>query len=200
YPLQTPLAGVDGSGSEHIVCQQNAHGPTSPGDTRIANQDFRNHKAGRYGAWGTDRKFYWAEPSISGVQGGNGDLYICKTDNFGVTWTGVRQPITPGPGQDFVVAHTAFDNKGTLYVLHGDQLYVSFNQGESIAFVHTIPHYGSALLADPGSDQFFVVNCGTIHIAIAEAVDNVPGGNTNMWYLRGSHVDTANPVWEEELV
>jgi hypothetical protein len=200
YPLQTPLAGVDGSGSEHIVCQQNAHGPTSPGDTRIANQDFRNHKAGRYGAWGTDRKFYWAEPSISGVQGGNGDLFVCKTDNFGATWTGIRQPITPGPGQDFVVSHTAFDNNGTLYVLHGDKLYVSFNQGESFAFVHTIPHYGSAVLSDPGSDQFFVVNCGTIHIAIAEAVNGIPGGNTNMWYLRGAHVDTANPVWDEELV
>jgi hypothetical protein len=200
YPLQTPLVGDDGSGSEHIVCQQNAHDPTSSGDTRIANQDFRNHKAGRYGAWGTDRKFYWAEPSISGVQGDNQSLYVCKTADFGVNWAGIKHPITPGPGQGFVVAHTAFDNNGTLYVLHGDKLYVSFNQGESFAFVHTIPHYGSAVLSDPGSDQFFVVNCGTIHIAIAEAVDGVPGGNTNMWYLRGAQVDTASPVWNEELV
>jgi hypothetical protein len=200
YPLQTPLAGDDGSGSDHIVCRQTAHDPTSAGDTRVANQDFKNHKAGRYGAWGTDRKFYWAEPSTSGVQGGNGNFYVCSTDNFGATWTGVRQAIEPGPGQDFVVAHTAFDNNGTLYVLHGDKLYVSFNQGESIAFVHTIPHYGSAVLSDPGSDQFFVVNCGTIHIAIAEAVNGVPGGNTNMWYLRGAHVDTATPTWDEELV
>jgi hypothetical protein len=200
YPLQTPLAGVDGNGSEHIVCRQTAHDPTSPGDTRIANQDFKNHKAGRYGAWGTDRKFYWAEPSISGVAGNNESLYVCKTDNFGATWTGIKHPISPGPGQDFVVSHTAFDNNGTLYVLHGDKLYVSFNQGESFAFVHTIPHYGSAVLADPGSDQFFVVNCGTIHIAIAEAVNGVPGGDTNMWYLRGAHVDTATPTWDTELV
>jgi Dockerin type I domain len=201
YPLQTPLVGDDGSGSDHIVCRQNAHAPTSPGDTRVANQDFRNHKAGRYGAWGTDRKFYWAEPSISGVQGtDNGSIYICSTNNFGATWAGVQQPITPGPGQNFVVAHTAFDNNGTLYVLHGDKLYVSFNQGESFAFVHTIPHYGSALLADSGSDQFFSVNCGNIDIAIAEAVNGVPGGDTNMWYLRGARVDTANPVWDEELV
>ena len=200
YPLQTPLVGDDGSGSEHIVCQQNAHDPTSPGDTRIANQDFRNHKAGRYGAWGTDRKFYWAEPSISGVQGNDGELFVCKTADFGVNWTGIRHPIAPGLGQDFIVAHTAFDNNGTLYVLHGDKLYVSFNQGESFAFVHTIPHYGSAVLSDPGSDQFFVVDCGTIHIAIAEAVDGVPGGSTNMWYLRGSRVDTATPVWDDELV
>ena len=200
YPLQTPLVGDDGSGSEHIVCQQNAHAPTSPGDTRVANLDFRNHKAGRYGAWGTDRKFYWAEPSISGVQGNSGEFFICSTDNFGATWAGVRHPVQAGPGQNFVVSHTAFDNNGTLYVLHGNKLYVSFNQGESIAFVHTIPHYGSALLADSGSDQWFVVNCGTIHIAIAEAENGFPGGNTNMWYLRGAHVDTANPTWESELV
>ena len=198
YPLQTPLVGINGSGAEHIVCQQDAQTPVTPapGDTRIANQDFKNQKSGRYGAWGTDRKFYWAEPSIAGVQGGDGDLYVCKTDNFGATWTGVRHPISPGAGQDFVVAHSAFDNNGTLYVLHGDQLYVSFNQGESFAFVHTLPRYGSVRLSDPGSDQFFVVNCGTIHLALAES----GGSGTNMWYLRGSRVDTATPVWDEELV
>ncbi len=196
FPIQTPLVGADGSGSEHIVCQQNAHDPTFPGDTRIADQNFKNQKSGRYGAWGTDRKFYWAEPAIAGVVGGDQEIYVCKTDNFGGTWTGIKHPISPGPGQDFVVAHTAFDNNGTMYVLHGDKLYVSLNQGESFAFVHTLPRYGSARLSDPGSDQFFAVNCGTIHIALAEAA----GTNTNMWYLRGSRVDTATPVWDEELV
>ena len=190
WPIQTPLVGDDGSGSMHIVCQQSAHAPTSPGDTRNPNALFKNHKSGHYGCWGTDRLFYWTEPSPP-------DLYVCKTDNFGVTWTGIKHPITAGPGSSYVTSHSGFDNKGTFYVLHGDKLYVSFNQGESFAFVHTLPHFGNALLSDSGADQFFVVNCGTIHVGLAEAGT---GGNTNVWYLRGSHVDTANPTWEEELV
>jgi hypothetical protein len=191
WPIQTPLVGVDGSGSMHSVCEQTAHDPTAPGDTRNANANFTNHKAGHYGCWGTDRKFYWTEPA-------NGNLlYVCKTDNFGATWTGIRHPIAPGPASDYVTSHSGFDNKGTLYVLHGDKLYVSFNQGESFAFVHTLPRWGNALLSDSGADQFFVVNCGTIHVGLAEAG---AGGNTNIWYLRGSNVDTASPTWDEELV
>ena len=197
FPLQTPLVGEDGSGSEHIVCQQNAHDPTSPGDTRIPNQDFKNHKSGRYGAWGTDRKFYWAESANSGPLAGGAFLYVCKTDNFGVTWTGIKHPLPSYPGSGFVVTHTAFDNNGTLYVLHGSRLYVSFNQGESFAFAHDLPRYGNAVLSDSGSDQFFVVSCGTIHLALATVG---PGGQTDMYYLRGSRVDTATPVWDEELV
>ena len=77
---------------------------------------------------------------------------------------------------------------------------MSFNQGESFAFVHTLPRWGNALLSDSGADQFFVANCGTIHIGLAEAENGVPGGNTNIWYLRGSNVDTATPIWDEELV
>lgn len=190
WPIQTPLVGDDGSGSMHIVCQQSAHAPTSPGDTRNPNALFHNHKAGHYGCWGTDRLFYWTEPSPP-------DLYVCKTDNFGVTWTGIRHPISPGPGSSYVTSHSGFDDKGTFYLLHGDKLYVSFNQGESFAFVHTLPHYGNAGLSDSGADHFFVVNCGTIHVGIAEAG---PGGNTNIWYLRGTHVDTASPTWDQELV
>jgi hypothetical protein len=193
WPIQTPLPGIDGNGSMHVVCEQTAHDPTSPGDTRNPNADFVNHKAGHYGCWGTDRKFYWTEPA-------SGNLYVCKTDNFGATWTGIKHPIAAGPGFDYVTSHSGFDNKGTLYVLHGDKLYVSFNQGESFAFVHTLPRWGNALLSDSGADQFFVANCGTIHIALAEAVGGIPGGDTNIWYLRGSNVDTANPTWDQELV
>jgi len=193
WPIQTPLVGVDGSGSMHAVCEQTAHDPTSPGDTRNPNANFVNHKAGHYGCWGTDRKFYWTEPA-------NGNLYVCKTDNFGATWTGIRHPIAPGPASDYVTSHSGFDNKGTLYVLHGDKLYVSFDQGESFAFVHTLPRWGNALLSDSGADQFFVVNCGTIHIGIAEAAGGIPGGNTNIWYLGGSNVDTATPTWDQELI
>src|SRR4051812_19917928 len=61
WPIQTPLVGDDGSGSVHVVCEQTAHAPNNPGDTRNPNADFHNHKAGHYGCWGTDRKFYWTE-------------------------------------------------------------------------------------------------------------------------------------------
>ena len=141
-------------------------------------------------------KFYWTETS-NGDVGSGSNLAVCKTDNFGVTWTGIQHPLVPGGGMGYVVTHTGFDNKGTLYVLHGDQLYVSFNQGESFAFVHTLPRFGDALLSDSGADQFFVVNCGTIHIGLI-----TPGtaGKNDVYYLRGSHVDTANPTWDEEFV
>jgi len=190
WPIQTPLVGDDGSGPDHIVCQQMAHDPTSPGDARIPDANFTKHKAGRHGAWGTDRKFYWTETA-------SGSLYVCKTDNFGATWTGIKHPIVQGPAGNYVVTHTGFDNKGTLYVLHGNMLYVSFNQGESFAFVHTLPRWGNALRSDSGADQFFVADCGTIHIALMEAG---AGGNGNVFYLRGANVDTAQPTWEEELV
>jgi hypothetical protein len=190
WPIQTPLVGNDGDGPIHVVCQQTAHDPTSPGDTRIPNADFANKKAGRHGGWGTDRKFYWTETA-------NGNLYVCKTDNFGATWTGIKHPIATGPASSYVVTHAAFDNKGTLYVLHGNKLYVSFNQGESFAFVHTLPRWGNALRSDSGADQFFVINCGTIHIGLLE---DGGGGTGNVWYLRGTHVDTANPTWDQELV
>jgi hypothetical protein len=196
FPIQTPLVGDDGSGPDHVVCRNSAHAPTNPGDTRIPNPAFTIHKAGRHGTWGTDRKFYWTEPA-DGTNPGDRDLYVCKTADFGVNWTGIKHPILSGPASDFVVSHSAFDDKGTLYVLHGDKLYVSFNQGESFAFVHTLPRYGSARRSDPGSDQSFVVDCGTIHIGLlADAGE----GRGNVFYLRGSHVDTATPTWDEEFV
>ena len=196
FPIQTPLVGDDGSGPDHVVCRNSAHAPNNPGDTRIPDPAFAIHKAGRHGTWGTDRKFYWTEPA-DGTNPGDRDLYVCKTADFGANWTGIKHPIPSGPASDFVVSHSAFDNKGTLYVLHGDKLYVSFNQGESFAFVHTLPRYGSARRSDAGSDQSFVVDCGTIHIGLlADAGE----GRGNVFYLRGSHVDTATPTWDEEFV
>lgn len=163
WPIQTPLVGNNGSGPEHVVCHNNAADPPAPapGDTRIANQLFANQKAGRHGAWGTDRKFYWSETV-------EGTLYVCQTNDFGVNWTGNKHPVAPGPASGFVVTHSAFDNKGTLYVLHGDKLYVSFNQGKTFAFTHTLPRYGNAGRSDSGADQFFVVDAGTIHIGLLE--------------------------------
>ena len=136
WPVQTPLVGDDGSGPVHVVCRDNAHAPNNPGDTRVPNAEFSKHKGGRHGTWGTDRKFYWTEPA-DGTNPGDRDLYVCSTGDFGVNWTGVKHPIPFGPASDFVVSHSAFDNNGTFYVLHGDKLYVSFNQGESFAFTHT---------------------------------------------------------------
>ena len=196
FPIQTPLAGNDGSGPIHVVCRNNAHAPNNPGDTRIANAAFANRKANRHGTWGTDRNFYWTEPA-DGANPDTRDLYVCKTANFGVSWTGIKHPIPAGPAMDFVVSHSAFDNNGTLYVLHGDKLYVSFNQGESFKYVHTIPRYGSARRSDSGSDQYFVVDCGTVHIGLMEDGGQ---GKGNVFYLRGSHVDTATPTWNEEFV
>ena len=196
FPLQTPLVGNNGSGPIHVVCRNNAHAPNNPGDTRIANAAFSNYKAGRHGTWGTDRKFYWTEPA-DGAAPDTRDLYVCKTADFGLNWTGIKHPVPAGPATDFVVSHSAFDNKGTLYVVHGDKLYVSFNQGESFAFIHTLPRYGNARRSDSGSDQYFVVDCGTIHIGLMEDAGE---GRGNVFYLRGSRVDTATPTWEEELV
>ena len=191
FSFQSVLVGNNGSGPEHVVCQQNAVPPNpAAADTRVANQLFARQKAGRHGAWGTDRKFYWAETA--------GDtLYTCQTPDLGITWTGTKHPLAPGPGADFVLTHSAFDNNGTFYVVHGNKLYVSFNQGKTFAFTHTLPRYGSARKSDPGSDQYFVVDCGTIHIGLQEDAGN---GNGRVYYLRGTRVDTAQPTWDTELV
>ncbi|MDQ6861848.1 MAG: dockerin type I domain-containing protein [Verrucomicrobiota bacterium] len=192
YPIQTPLVGNDGSGPEHIVCQQNAHTPIAnpPADTRVANADFTKKKAGRHGTFGTDRKFYWTETTPD-------SLYVCSTADFGLNWAGVKHPLAAYPGSDFVVTHSAFDDKGTLYVLHGNRLYVSFNRGESFAYVHTLPRYGNALRSDKGADQYFVASCGTAHLAL---IEDAGEGRGRIYYLRGTNVDTATPTWDEELV
>ena len=193
---QSPLVGNNGDGPEHVVCHQNAQPPPNPapGDTRIANPLFRNQKAGRHGTWGTDRKFYWTETII----GNPGTLYICQTDDFinGASWTGNKHPVAPGPRSNFVVTHSAFDNNGTLYVLHGNKLYVSLNQGKTIAFTHTLPRAANPR-PDRGADQYLAVNCGTAHIALNEAV---AGGRGRILYLRGTRVDTAQPTWDVEVV
>jgi hypothetical protein len=196
FPLQSPLVGDDGSGSMHVVCHQNAHAPNNAGDTRVPDSQFALHKAGHHGTWGTDRKFYWTD-TADGADANSRDLYVCKTDDFGVTWTGIKHPVSAGPGAGFVVTHSAFDQKGTLYVLHGNKLYVSFNQGESMAFVHTLPRYGNALRSDTGADQWFAVDNGTIHVGL---IEDAGAGNGRIFYLRGTGVDTATPHWDEELV
>jgi hypothetical protein len=193
WPIQTPLVGDDGSGPDHIVCEETATAPTSPGDTRIPDVNFINHKSGRHGAWGTDKKFYWTQTS-NGTVGPAGNLYVCSTNNFGATWTGVVHPIVGGDTTD-VLTYAGFDNKGTFYVLHGDRLYVSFNQGQDFAYVHQLPIFPNGEGAD-GANAFFVVNCGTIHIGLAQSGSSV----NNIWYLRGTNVDTANPTWDQELV
>lgn len=190
FPIQTPLVGLNGSGPEHVVCKDNSTGPSTAGDTRVANDNFRNWKSGRHGTWGTDRKFYWTETQ-------NDQLYVCETSDFGANWTGTIHPLSPGPGQGFTVTNSAFDNNGTLYVLHGNKLYVSFNQGENFAFVHTLPRYGNALRSDSGADQYFVVDSGTIHIGLLE---DAPQGGGRVYYLRGTGVDSTQPIWDEELV
>lgn len=190
FPVQTPLVGGNGSGPEHVVCRNNSTGPTDRGDTRLPNATFTKWKSGRHGTWGTDRKFYWTETESN-------SLYVCQTSDFGANWTGVKHPIAPGPARNFVITHSAFDEKGTLYVLHGNKLYVSFNQGENFAFVHTLPRYGNALRSDAGADQYFVIDAGTIHIGLIEEAGE---GRGRIFYLRGSAVDTAQPIWDEELV
>ena len=196
FPVQTPLVGDDGSGSIHIVCHNNAHAPNNAGDTRVANPLFALHKSGHHGTWGTDRQFYWTD-TADGSAPNTRDLYVCKTNDFGANWTGIKHPVASGPGASFVVTHSAFDQKGTLYVLHGDKLYVSFNQGESMAFVHTLPRYGNALRSDTGADQWFVVDNGTIHLGL---IEDAGEGKGRIFYVRGSGVDTATPHWDEELV
>lgn len=190
WPLQTPLAGLDGDGPQHVVCENVAHDPRPAADTRIPNANFFNMKAGRHGGWGTDGKFYWSEAK-------DGFLYICKTNTFGATWEGIRHPLAPGTPPDQVVTALAFDDKGTLYILHANKLYVSFDQGESIRFVHTLPRWGNDSTVGDGAAEWFVVGGGTIHIGLKEAAAD---GTGNIWYLQGRRVATARPLWKEELV
>jgi hypothetical protein len=199
FTAQTPLPGGGASGPEHVVCHENATDPPNPapGDTRVPNPLFANQKAGRHGTWGTDRRFYWTETLREEDDSGDRYLYVCQTADFGVTWTGTKHLIPPNPGVGFSVSHSAFDNNGTFYVLHGNKLYVSFDQGRTFAFTHTLPRYGNAARADLGSDQYFVVDCGTIHIGLQE---DAGGNRGRIIYLRGTRVDTANPTWDYEVV
>ena len=196
WPIQTPLVGDDGSGPDHIVCQQTATPAATPGaDTRVPDVNYINHKSGHHGAWGTDKQFYWTQTS-NGDVGPAGNFYVCKTNNFGATWSGTVHPIVDGDTST-VVTFSGFDNKGTLYVLIGRTLYVSFDQGQSFAYTHQLPVNPNGEAGDLGANEFFVVNCGTIHIAVAETGAN---NTDNIWYLRGTNVDTANPTWDQELV
>lgn len=191
WPIQTPLVGNNGSGPEHAVCHQNATAPADAGDTRVADAKFASLKAGRHGTFGTDRRFYWTEPSE------DGNLYVCRTADFGVTWEGTAHPVAEGPGSGFVVSHATFDDKGTLYVLHGDKFYVSFDQGRSFRYVHTMPRYGSAGRSDSGGDAYFAVHNGVVHAAVNEVDEE---NRSHIWYLSVKGLDTTDPVWHEEEV
>jgi hypothetical protein len=190
WPIQTPLVGLNGLGPEHVVCQQTAVAPGPQSDTRIANANFSNMRASRHGGWGTDSGFYWTE-----VAGGS--LFICRTGNFGATWTGTRHPLAGGSIASHVPTGLAFDDKGTLYVLHANKLYVSFDQGRSIRYVHTLPRWGNDSSVGDGAADLFVVKGGTIHIALKE---DGPGTSGNIWYLLGERADTGSPIWSQELV
>ena len=190
WPIQTPLVGLDGQGPEHVVCQQTAVAPGPQTDTRIANANFANQRASRHGGWGTDSRFYWSE--VAG-----GFLFICRTGNFGASWEGTRHPLAGGSIASHIVTGLAFDDKGTLYVLHANKLYVSFDQGRSIKYVHTLPRWGNDSSVGDGAADLFVVKGGTIHIALKE---DGPGTSGNIWYLQGERADTASPIWSQELV
>lgn len=189
WPIQTPVIGNNGSGPEHVICHENATPAADAGDTRVADPKFASLKAGRHGTFGTDRRFYWTETL------GN-QLYVCRTDDFGQSWEGSVHPVAPGPGSGYVVTHAAFDDRGTLYVLHGDKLYVSLDQGRSFRYVHTLPRFGNAMRSDAGADQYFAVHDGTVHLAALVA----RGAKGEVWYVTGSALDSAAPVWTEELV
>lgn len=191
WPIQTPLVGVNGNGTIHPVCEATVRDPAPQGDVRVPNSSFARTKAGRHGGWGTDGKFYWTEVV-------DGELFVCKTDNFGATWEGIRHPLAPdtAEGASFVTT-LAFDDRGSLYILHGNKLYVSFDQGESFPFIHTLPRWGTDSSVGDGTAQWFVVHSGTIHVGLKEAASN---GTGNIWYLRGKNVDTGHPAWKQELV
>lgn len=189
WPIQTPVIGNNGSGPEHVICQQNATPAADAGDTRVADAGFARLKAGRHGTFGTDRRFYWTETA--------GDrLYVCRTADFGQSWEGTVHAVPPGPGSGYVVTHAAFDERGTLYVVHGNRLYVSLDQGRSFRYTHVLPRFGNAMRSDAGADQYFAMHDGTLHLAALVA----RGAKGEVWYVTGSSLDSDAPVWTEELV
>ncbi|MGH9360936.1 MAG: hypothetical protein ACRD2T_03405 [Thermoanaerobaculia bacterium] len=190
WPIQTPLPGANGSGPAHVVCEATAREGQPAGDTRVADSDFAKMKSGRHGGFGTDGRFYWTQVSDS-------ELFVCRSGNFGATWEGIRHSLADGTPTGQPVTNLAFDQRGTLYVLHANKLYVSFDQGESFALIHTLPQWGNDPSVADGAGQFFVVDNGTIHIGLKEAS---PDGASRVFYLRGKHVDTAHPGWKAEHV
>jgi hypothetical protein len=191
WPIQTPLVGANGSGPVHAVCEAVARPGMPMGDTRIADPDFAKMKSGRHGGFGTDARFYWTQVSAS-------ELFVCRSADFGATWEGIRHPLDPGTAPGRPVTTLAFDQRGTLYVMHANKLYVSFDQGESFLYVHDLPRWGSdTSVGDSGSAAFFVVDAGTVHIGLKEAGED---GASRIWYLRGKGVDSGRPTWRAEHV
>lgn len=186
WPIQMPLPGTFGS-SLNPLCRATAEAPAPPSDTRVADADFSYMKSGRHGGWGTDGAFYWS--ILSGD-----DLYVCRTDDFGATWTGHVHDVGPGPSTP--VTTMAFDQHGTMYVLARDTLHVSFNQGATFAYNHTLPTWGDAGGVADDAAQWFVVDDGTIHLGVL--ADS--GSSDEVVYVQGAGVDTASPTWSEETV
>jgi hypothetical protein len=192
WPLHAPLV-ANGGATGHVACRGSASAAKDAGDTRVPHENFRSMKAGRHGTWGTDGRFYWTD--ISGAE-----IYVCHTADFGRTWSGTYHPISAdAQGGTFSVTHAVFDQQGTLYILHGDQVYVSFDQGRSFRFIHTMPRYGSAGRSDPGASHYFAVHDGRFEVALIEPYGE-NGTDGRIWYLRGHDLDTDSPRWHAEPV
>lgn len=190
WPVQTPMPGLDEE-SFPVPCQVAATPPVDEGDTRIADADFARMQSGRRGGWGTDGRLYWAQVT-------DGDLYVCWTDDLGATWQGTVRPTAAGTARNVPVQWLAFDDRGTLYVLHADKLYVSTDRGSSFAFVHDLPVWGDDADVRDHAGQHFVVRDGDIHVGVRR--EDPDGRGHEIGYLRGTGVDTASPTWTYERV
>jgi hypothetical protein len=191
WPLHAPLVG-NGAGTGHVACRGTAAAAKDGGDARLPHENFRNMKAGRHGTWGTDGQFYWAD--ISGDE-----IYVCRSADFGQTWSGHYHPVADGIASTFSVLHAVFDHQGTLYVMHGDRIYVSFDQGASFRYVHPMPRYGNAARSDPGASQYMAVYDGVVEVSLIE-IYGEDGTEGRIWYLRGHDLDTDQPRWHAEPV
>jgi hypothetical protein len=162
------------------------------GDLRIPNGEFAKMKAGRHGNWGTDGRFYWSQ-----VKATDSTLYVCYTDTFGVTWGGWMHSLAPGTPPGYAVSLLAFDERGTMYVLHANKLYVSFDQGSSFRYVHTLPVWGDGEGVTDNAASWFVAEGGTIQLGLKVA--NGSGGCLDpegcIAYRRGTGADTASISW-----
>ena len=76
---------------------------------------------------------------------------------------------------------------------------MSFDQGHSFRYVHTLPRYDTAARSDSGGGQYFAVHGGRVHLAIIEAFGE-DGTEGRIGYLRGRDLDTDTPRWHYEPV
>lgn len=191
WPVSTPLAATSATGPVLGACEGNAHPPMSLGDIRIADPDYARSKAGLYGAWGPDARFYWSyhKPDENA-------LYVCGTQNLGSVWNGVRHPVPDF--DDEVVVLSAIDDRGTLFVLIRDRLFVSFDRGSSFAFTHVLDVWGNHNAGVGNAPlQWFVADGGAIHLFAARTAPGcVPGDECMEFvYRKGAGADTAAISW-----